>query len=272
MAKGRSRPPGWVVVDPELQKLRDALDAATRKASDAYAAFKQAKEEAETKGVDLLKDDKAFRPIQDLPKAYQSAKVEAEKARAEYMGALEGHVPGGGSLGTKAERLDGSWPTNVSDAWAENVGAKALDVTSGGTMVPAFFDPEIRLLPQRRLFIRSIIPSTPTTGDKFDFLRQTVYTNNAAPVAAGALKPTSVISLERVEDAVRTIAHLSEAVDRSLLSDMDQLRPFLDGALRLGVLLAEENQIINGNGTPPNLRGISRPPAVSFRLWGRILG
>jgi HK97 family phage major capsid protein len=52
------------------------------------------------------------------------------------------------------------------------------------------------------------------------------------------------------------------ALDRALLSDFAELQAFLDRQLRLGVLLAEENQIINGNGTAPNLRGILNTPGI----------
>jgi len=101
-----------------------------------------------------------------------------------------------------------------------------------------------------------VIPVRPCDGDSVWYVRQTVLTNNAAPVAAGEEKPKSVITVERVEAPVRVIAHVSEALDRSLLSDAEQLVSFIDSEMRLGVLLAEEDQILNGNGTPPNLRGI----------------
>ena len=145
---------------------------------------------------------------------------------------------------------------------------KALDGTAGATLVPAFFDPRIRGLPQRSLFVRSLIPVRQADGDKVRYIRQTVATQNAAPVAAGALKPTSVYTVERVEETVRTIAHVTEALDRALLSDFDSLVDFLDNQLRLGVLLAEESQIINGNGTAPNLRGILNTVGIQTQAVG----
>lgn len=91
--------------------------------------------------------------------------------------------------------------------------------------------------------------------DKVAYVRQTVFTNNAAAVAAGALKPTLVVTAAREEAPIRTIAHLSEALDRAMLSDLDSLTKFIDEQLRLGVLLEEEDQIINGDGTAPNISG-----------------
>jgi len=41
-----------------------------------------------------------------------------------------------------------------------------------------------------------------------------------------------------------------------ILEDVSGMRSYIDGRLRQGVQLAEDDQILNGNGTPPNFRGI----------------
>lgn len=64
-------------------------------------------------------------------------------------------------------------------------------------------------------------------GNSFSFLRQTVRTNSAAPVADVALKPTSVYSLAEIEDRVRVIAHLSEPVPERYFADLSALEDFL---------------------------------------------
>lgn len=173
---------------------------------------------------------------------------------------LNGNVVGGGG-GNKAavgfERFQSGPGADFVKAVQEAPGGtKALDGTSGGTLVRPFFDPNIRYLPQRHLVVRSLLPTRPATGDKIWFLRQTTATQAAAVVPAGGLKPTSVYTVERVEDSVRTIAHVSEALDRSLLQDEASLSDFINNQLTLGVLIAEENQIINGNGVGGNFRGI----------------
>lgn len=53
-------------------------------------------------------------------------------------------------------------------------------------------------------------PPARVVAENFSYLRQTVRTNNAAPVATGALKPTSISTLARVESRLRVIAHLSD--------------------------------------------------------------
>jgi hypothetical protein len=120
----------------------------------------------------------------------------------------------------------------------------ALDGTTGGTLVPPFFRREILELPQRQLFVRSVIPTVPATGDKVWYLRQTVADHQAA------------------------IAHVTEALDRALLSDFQELMSFIDGQLALGVLLAEEDQILNGDGNAPNLTGLLNTAGIQTQAKG----
>jgi hypothetical protein len=88
------------------------------------------------------------------------------------------------------------------------------------------------------------------------YLRQTSRTNNAAPVAEGALKPTSLYGLSRVQEEARVIAHLSDTVDEYLLSDVAAVEATLTQEMMYGLYRAVEDQIINGTGTAPQLRGL----------------
>jgi HK97 family phage major capsid protein len=162
----------------------------------------------------------------------------------------------------KAVQIPAEGPGEAEKAWSRATfrklyESKALDGTTGGTIPPPYYDPALRRLPAGNLFVRSVLPIIKSDGgDSLSYLRQTVRTNNAAPVAAGGTKPTSTFTVERVTVPYSTIAHVSEEIDRALLSDYEGLRQFLDSELRLGVLLAEEDQIVNGNGTFPELEGI----------------
>lgn len=207
--------------------------------------------------------------VEELKKASERGDIDAGVAEVELkaikddIGRLDTWVqphPGFPSGGGRRQTEDGLKYGRVDGLGADFVkamGTKALDGTSGGASMPgAWFDPRIRDLPQRRLFVRSLLPTFPVTSDRVEYLRQTVLTNNAGAVAAGALKPTSVITVARETAPIRVIAHVSEALDRSILSDTKQLADFIDRQMRLGVLLEEEDQIINGDGTAPNLSGI----------------
>lgn len=92
--------------------------------------------------------------------------------------------------------------------------------------------------------------------DSYSYLRETVRTHNAAETAISAVKPTSSYTVVKVEDVARDIATLSEPVPRQYLRDTQLLESYLDGSLRQSVVLRLEEQILSGNGTAPNLRGM----------------
>lgn len=140
--------------------------------------------------------------------------------------------------------------------------AKSL-ANAGSVLVPTAFDTTITREGERPTLVRQLLPSQVITGtDRFGFMRQVVRENNAAPVAKGALKPTSRYKVERVEDRARVIAHLSEPIDRVDLEDAADLANFLDSEMRYGVLSAGEDQILNGDGQGENLTGILATPGI----------
>ena len=120
----------------------------------------------------------------------------------------------------------------------------------------------IQGLPQQKLTVRDLIPSTPTTSNLIQYVRQVSRDNNAAPVADGAQKPESDIGLEPAEAPVRTIAHWIP-VTRQTFEDVAGLQALIDSELRFGLALTEEAQILAGDGTGQNLLGLI-PQARAF--------
>lgn len=104
-------------------------------------------------------------------------------------------------------------------------------------------------------------------GDEYSYLTQVTRTNNAAPVAAGAVKPTSVYTLERVTRRLEVIAHLSEPIPEYWLGDEPALNQFLIGEMAFGLQMAAEDQFLNGNGTSPNLLGLLNVPGTQVQAF-----
>lgn len=80
--------------------------------------------------------------------------------------------------------------------------------------------------------------------------------NNAAPVAEGGLKPTSVYTLDRVSRKRQVIAHLTEPIPEYWLADEAALEQFIRDELGYGLQLAAEDQVMNGDGEGVNLLGL----------------
>lgn len=126
----------------------------------------------------------------------------------------------------------------------------------------------IQGLPQQRLTVRDLIPAVTTNSNKIDFVRQISRTNAAAPVALGAQKPESDLGFELAEAPVRTIAHWVPC-PRQTFEDVAGLEALIDGELRFGLRLAEEHQVLAGDGTGQNLLGIipqAQPFAPPFAI------
>ena len=104
--------------------------------------------------------------------------------------------------------------------------------------------------------ILDVVPVRTVAGGTYSYLRQTVRTNNAAPVAVGALKPTSVMTMARVTGDLEVVAHLSEAIPEQWLEDAPSLNRFIEDELAAGLNSALEVQLDHGTGVSPQLDGI----------------
>lgn len=125
----------------------------------------------------------------------------------------------------------------------------------GGALAPRARDGEIVGMPRDRVTIRQLLNVVPVNGGSVEYARQTTRTNAAAVVAEAALKPESNLAYELVTAPVRTIATWI-AVSRQILDDAAQLQGEIDGELRYMIDVAEEAEILNGDGTGVHLDGL----------------
>lgn len=133
---------------------------------------------------------------------------------------------------------------------------------SAGAAVDPERLPGIQRLPDRSLFIQDLIAPGRMSGSSIEYVRETGYTNAAAPVAEGALKPQSDIQLELVATQARVIAHNMKA-SRQILDDAAQVASLADYRLMYGLRFVLEAQILTGDGTGQNLLGII-PQATAY--------
>lgn len=138
---------------------------------------------------------------------------------------------------------------------------KAITAAQAGTAWSAR-DTEVVGLQKRGLMIRDLLNTIATTAGSIDYARQNLRTNNAAVVAEGATKPTSTYTWEQVNAPVRTIAHLAK-LTRQALDDALQLQGEVDSEMRYGLGLAEEGEILSGDGTGVHLTGLI-PNATAY--------
>lgn len=96
----------------------------------------------------------------------------------------------------------------------------------------------------------------------YSYLRQVLRTENAAPVAKGALKPTSAYGLTRIDSRLKVVAHVSEALDVYDLRDNAGLERFLQFEMAAGVASAITGQVLAGDGVGENIEGLANVSGI----------
>lgn len=190
--------------------------------------------------------------------------LQARLATAEQMVAkLE---QGGGdrarpkSMGEQFTESDGFANFAATGAGKYSVGVKAAitsDTASAGDAIEPMRVPGIVAAPNQRLFIRDLLSWGRTSSNSVEYVRETGFTNSAAPVSENpsAGKPESDITLELDSAPVATIAHWIHA-SKQVLADVPMLQSYIDGRLRYGLKLKEEAQLLKGSGVGLNIEGI----------------
>lgn len=134
-------------------------------------------------------------------------------------------------------------------------------VTGGAGAFPEFLPTPV-IPPFMPLTIRDLLDVGTTTQNLIEWVQETLFTNAAAFVSEGGLKPQSDITYTRETIPVRTVAHWVKA-SKQILADFSQLMTLINGRLTFGLKLVEERQILYGDGTGDNLLGLI-PQATAY--------
>lgn len=121
--------------------------------------------------------------------------------------------------------------------------------------------------PLRPLRVADIIPSTTTEANIIRYMEQTVFGDSAATVSESGVKPEGQTEWVERSDEVEKIA-IWLPVTEEAMADVPQLRMLLDEYLREAVRREEEDQLLSGNGTRPNLLGFLTKTGVQTQARG----
>jgi HK97 family phage major capsid protein len=137
------------------------------------------------------------------------------------------------------------------------IGATTLteDAASGGDLVLPEYQQRIVPLPQRRIWLLDLILPGKTGSNAVGYFKETTFTNAADAVAEGGALGESAMVFDAVTDPVQAIGTWIPC-SQEILEDSDLARSYVGPRLQLGVNLKLEDQLLNGNGTAPNISGI----------------
>jgi HK97 family phage major capsid protein len=235
----------------ELGQMKTDILGRLQKGEDASKEFK----EQVDKQIVLTNELKA--QLQDIEqKMATKVKEQAEKGKTygEELVASESY---------KSFKASGSSRGKFS------VEAKALTTTTAAGLLRQPYRDEMVRLPRERFVVEDLIPIIPVQEGSVDYPVQSVRTNNAAPVAEGALKPTSDYAWTTANVPIRTLAHITK-LSRQAVDDAPRLVAEVDAEMRYGLGLVKERQYLYGAGTGQNMHGIV-PQAAAFAVPGSVV-
>lgn len=121
----------------------------------------------------------------------------------------------------------------------------------------AFVRPGIIELPKRKLHIRELL-TVGGMGAKstFDYVKEIAGEGAPAAAAEGATKAQFDLDLQEVSVKAEWLAGFIK-ISRNMLDDVEGMITFLGSRLPELLLKTEDTQILTGNGTSPNLSGIT---------------
>ncbi|MGO2975584.1 MAG: phage major capsid protein [Hafnia alvei] len=156
-----------------------------------------------------------------------------------------------------AEELTKSWNGSKGHFEAQTFN-KSLgsDDASAGSLIQPMQVPGIIMPGLRRLTIRDLLAQGRISSNSLEYVREELFTNNAASVAEKALKPESEITFSKQTANVKTVAHWIQA-SRQVMDDAPMLQSYVNNRLMYGLALEEERQLLNGDGSGDDLEGIN---------------
>jgi HK97 family phage major capsid protein len=152
----------------------------------------------------------------------------------------------------------------------------------GDNTVRPFMQPHDRgfIEPRERdLLLTQLITVLPITTDTIEYVLEESFTNSAAVVpeaetdaaiagevtaALGGRKPQSAINYTKETATIVTLAHWV-AETKKAIADVPRLQAIIDKKLTRGLLDKVEDQIVDGDGSSDELRGILNTPGIQHQ-------
>lgn len=149
----------------------------------------------------------------------------------------------------------------------DTMGRKALMTTAAG------FAPESLRLPgyvdmvTRPIQLLDILPTFPVGQPNVPWMEETTRTHAAAEVAEGGTYGESTFVFTQRSSPVQKIGDSLPVTDEQL-EDVTLIEGYINARLAFGVRQRLDQQVMSGNGTAPNLRGILNTSGIQTRAKG----
>jgi HK97 family phage major capsid protein len=130
-----------------------------------------------------------------------------------------------------------------------------LASTPGSALTPNQYVPGIVSTLFQRNYVSDLPAQVQTNASQITYVKESTATNAAAAVSEGQAKPQSTLAFTETTESVRKIATILPVTDE-LLADAPQIQAYVNSRLILFVKNTEEQQVLLGSGTAPNIQGL----------------
>jgi len=225
------------LTNAEKKTRLDAYQSDLKSYADTIALHEQAQRLAV--GGEAAPEAKAAEADRAEVKAFGKSIVES----AGYKSMLDGQ-----SKGVQIEYKANTIDEGIIPAFNGGAG-------QGGQLVAPQLLPGIVPLKFQTLTIADLLAQGTTTSSSISYVIEAAFNDTTATVAEKGLKPQLDLTLARRQDNVSKIANVAKVTDE-MFQDASQFEAYLSNRMVFGVKRAEEAQLLNGNGTSPNLQGL----------------
>lgn len=236
------------VAHPDIEKMPADVALKIRPMNDELGEISAAIEEAEVLVGAKSRAEKRFADGRgEVPDAIKDQKGGAQKP---VIKTLDQIVSESAEYKSFLERGGGTARFELSGAEAKTL----LTLTNGGNVqadrLPGFVPYIVDGSDVSDLFLQGS-----TDSNVISYYEETTYTNSAAEVAEGEVKPESAFAFTERTENVRKIATWIPVTTEALM-DVPGMQSTIEGRMGFMVKMREAGQLLTGNGTAPNISGI----------------
>ena len=243
--------------DLDFSKVKSVPGAADSKAVADYVL------ELNGTCTDLAKDVEGLVAIHKAAEASMGREAGTEKGSAPGAPGL-----GGGALKSIGELFAESDARKMKGREADlDVDLKTLMTTDAG------WDPEVlrtgRIVEKatRPIQVLDLIPTTPTSQAAVKYMEETTFTNNAAERAEGGAYGEAAFALTERTAVVESIGVWLPITDEQL-EDEPRVQAYVNNRLPFMVRQRLDGQVLVGDGSTPNLRGVLNATGLQTQAKG----
>ena len=110
-----------------------------------------------------------------------------------------------------------------------------------------------------------------TNQNAYVYLEESTFTNAAAEAAEGAAAAESALAFTEKTESIRKIATFLPVTDE-LLSDVAGIQGYVNSRLSTMMKLRLDNQLMDGDGSAPNLTGVLNKTGINSFAFGSYSG